>query len=45
MLTYTADSLLALRHSRPPSRPVRKAILAHVCGSHVRLDSQLIARM
>lgn len=28
MLTYTADSLLALRHSRPPSRPVRKAIFS-----------------
>ena len=28
MLTYTADNLLALRHSRPPARPVRKAIFS-----------------
>ena len=28
MLTYTADSLLSLGHSRPPSRAVRKAIFS-----------------
>ena len=28
MLTYTADGLLSLRHSRPPSRAVRKAIFS-----------------
>ena len=31
MLTYTAETLLLLRHSRPPGRPVRKAIfIAHL---------------
>jgi len=28
MLTYTAETLLLLRHSRPPGRPVRKAIFS-----------------
>lgn len=28
MLTYTADDLLSLRHSRPPTRAVRKAIFS-----------------
>lgn len=41
MLTYTADGLLSLCHSRPPSRAVRKAIFS----ARVRLETHLIARM
>jgi len=34
--TFKADSLLALLHSRPPTRAVRKAILAHSRGSRTQ---------
>jgi len=44
MLTYTANDLWTLRHAKPPTRAVRKAILTHTCGNRGEPENQLIGQ-